>query len=288
MVQRLASSRGAECSGVDPCQGSSRRHQTLVASDWILVSRTVVVAAASIVEAADVDYVIQFFYVGTLLYQFPKDKWTDTIQYARYWLKIDQPVILSEREFAQLCAGWIESQKTIEARRLMLIPKRKPGSIVSDANKRQNNHDLLTATQCGKLQAFTVEQRIRHNALNCVTDISNVARKTCFASPAIFLDNIERQWEGTLLLKDEALIKDKLDSLNPDSPVPLPDFLTGGIAALFAALIFFTGKSMALLGLSSMQLFQSVLTRLRGIPQPAEKVGTRLLFEDYFKPCLSG
>ena len=126
-------------------------------------------------------------------------------------------------------------------------------------------------------------QQRKHNAVNCVTDIANVARKTCFASPAILLDNIERGWIESLSLKDEALIKDKLDFLNPDSPMPLSNSQAGGIAALFVGLLLIAGQSMALLGLTSMQLFQSVLTRLRGIHQPAEKVGTRLLFENYFK-----
>ena len=67
----------------------------------------------------------------------------------------------------------------------------------------------------------------------------------------------------------------------PSRVRPLPS--TGWIAALIAALLFIAGKSMALLGLTSMQLFQTVVTGLRGVQQPVEKVGTRLLFEHYFK-----
>ena len=51
------------------------------------------------------------FYAATWIVTLSKDKRIDTIHYARYLLKIDQPVILSELGFGQLCPGWIEPPK---------------------------------------------------------------------------------------------------------------------------------------------------------------------------------
>ncbi|MBX9894573.1 MAG: hypothetical protein K2Y09_05255 [Nitrosomonas sp.] len=231
-----------------------------------------------------------FFFAMTWLILLPKEKWHDTLQYARYWLKVDQPVILSMRGFETLCPGWTESPRPGDdaiapaAAGLTLVPGKKPQPASASQDTGENrpvrvNHHF-DSVQCQTLHGFSMQRR-KIDALNCITDVTGAAQQACFATPAILLDNIERQWEGELLPKDESLIRDALDFLQPDSPVPAA--LTGWIAAAFAALLFIAGKSMALLGLTSMQFFQTVASRLRGAQQPAEKVGTRLLFEKYFQ-----
>ena len=213
-------------------------------------------------------------FVITWLIQLPKDKWNDTLQYARYRLNIDQPVLLSARSFETLCPGWTDSPHPP-------VPARKPLPMaVNDQPPQASNH--FDAAQCQVLRDFSVQQR-KIDALHCIAEVVNEPRQACFAAPALLLDSIERQWQETLWSRDEKSIREAMEELQPDSPVPLPAALTGWIAAAFAALLFIAGKSMALLGLTSMQFFQTVVTRLRGVQQPAEKVGTRLLFEKYFQ-----
>ncbi len=225
-----------------------------------------------------------FFFVVTWLFLLSKEKWHDTRQYARYLLNIDQPVMLSVSGFKALCPDWVAvaaQQFDIPSTILVPIPGKKPQPIVTN-HQQDRAHNHFDSLQCETLHGFSVQQR-KIDALNCVTKVANVARQGCFATPEVLLDNIERQWTGLLLPKDDVRIREALDFLQPDSPVPLPDVLTGWLAALIAALLFIAGKSMALLGLTSMQFFQTVVTRLRGVQQPIEKVGTRLLFERYFK-----
>jgi photosystem II stability/assembly factor-like uncharacterized protein/Cdc6-like AAA superfamily ATPase len=226
-------------------------------------------------------------FVATWLYLLPKEKWHDTMQYARYRLNIDQPVLLSASGFETLCPGWTDSPQP-PAEDVVVpifcstpVPAREPQPMAVNKQPAHASTRFDTA-QCKVLHNFSVQQR-KIDALHCIAEVVNEPRQACFAAPAFLLDSIERQWQGTLWLSEEKRIREAMEELQPDSPVPLPAALTGWIAAAFAALLFIAGKSMALLGLTSMQFFQTVASRLRGAQQPAEKVGTRLLFEKYFQ-----
>ena len=182
-------------------------------------------------------------------------KWREVGHYGLYLMKIEQPVILDEQGFHKLCSS-----------RYAASQGDKPSDL------------------CQRLEALQIDRRMAQNGLNCVPDIAQISNaKSCYATPEVFLKNVEHGLAGKLLQSEEKAIKDVLEYLTPDTPISIPAALVGWIAALIALLVFVASKGMALLGLSSLQLVQVVLKHTGVSNRSGEKAGTRWLFESYFK-----
>ncbi len=182
-------------------------------------------------------------------------KWREVGHYGLYLMKIELPVILDEQGFHKLCSSRYA------------------------ASQGDKPFDL-----CQRLETLQTNRRMVQNGLNCVPDIAQISKeKSCYATPEVFLKNVEHGLAGKLLQSEEKAIKDVLEYLTPDTPISIPAALAGWIAALIALLVFVASKGMALLGLSSLQLVQVVLKHTGVSNQPGEKAGTRWLFESYFK-----
>lgn len=181
-------------------------------------------------------------------------KWLEVGHYGLYLMKVEQPVILDEQGFHKLCSS-----------RYAASQDDKPSDL------------------CRRLETLRTDRRMAHNGLDCARDITQRSQeKSCYATPEVFLKNVEHGLAGKLLQSEEKAIRNVLEYLTPDTPVSVPAALAGWIAASIALLIFAASKGMALLGLSSLQLAQVVLKHT-GVNRAGEKTGTRRLFESHFK-----
>ncbi len=223
------------------------------------------------------------------------DKRDDAVRYLRYLVKIDQPVVLSEAGFNQLCANWVQHHGD-EARHVdlkdetqavesKLKPREKPA--VSHVLQQTHISDYFTTVQCQKLFKIHAHKRITRDDLNagCIDKVGqSIEDNACYASPEILLDNINFHF-GDLSLshKDEVKLKETMDFLSPESPIPLPAELTSILTMLFAVLAFFAYKGMALLGFAPAQFLQRIFRQTGVTYQANEQVGTRLLFKNHFE-----
>ena len=222
------------------------------------------------------------------------EKWNETWRYALYSLKIEQPVILGEKGFRQLCPEWASIHDDLEPaaqeksglvkNKSVAIPQHKPSMTVIYANPPSADKDLFGAKECKVLYELHNHERIHRNELNCLTGISKLEiKRACYASPNVLLKTMEHRTGTTLSLDDEKTIQSAMEFLSPDLPILLPNAFVSWLTALSALLLFLAIKGMALMGLAPMSFIQGFLQTTGAAGEATEKVGTRLLFESHFK-----
>ncbi|WP_258192871.1 KAP family NTPase [Nitrosomonas oligotropha] len=231
-------------------------------------------------------------FMGTWLSQ--TGNWNETWRYVLYTLKIEQPVMLSEKGFRQLCPEWagihddsesvVREESGLAENKLVIVPRHKPSTAIIYVNQPGAAKDLFSARECKVLHELHNHQRIRRNELGCLTSISLAETKqACYASPNVLLKTVERRSGTTLSLDDEKTIQSAMEFLSPDLPVLLPNAFVSWLTALSASLLFLAIKVMALLGLAPVSFIQGFLRTTGAVGEGTEKVGTRLLFESHFK-----
>ena len=231
-------------------------------------------------------------FMGTWLSQ--TGKWNETWRYALYILKTEQPVMLGEKGFRQLCPEWADIHDDLEPgvrkvsglaeNKPVVVPRHKPLMAIIYVNQPGAAKDLFSARECKVLHELHNHERIRRNELDCLTSVSlSETKQACYASPNVLLKTVERRSGTTLSLDDEKAIQSAMEFLSPDLPVLLPNAFVSWLTALSALLLFLAVNGMALLGLAPAPFIQGVLKRTGAAAEATEKVGTRLLFESHFK-----
>jgi len=230
------------------------------------------------------------------------DKWKDTLRYLRFVINIEQPVVLSERGFDQLCGNWAADQSHAGPADAALVGELLSGAWITPRLKPENNPvdetvaqkavqehaqqeaGFFSAQECAILHALHSQQRIKRNELNCRDEHSGANDdQSCYASPRAFLKIVEQKLGATLTHLDEQAIIAALENLSPESPVPFTREVVSLVTALFAALAFFVFKGMTLLGFAPVQMMQGILKQSGMVAQPGEKVGARQLFKKHFR-----
>ncbi|MDO9310691.1 MAG: P-loop NTPase fold protein, partial [Nitrosomonas sp.] len=231
-------------------------------------------------------------FMGTWLSK--TEKWNETWRYALFTLKIEQPVMLGEKGFRQLCPEWASLHDDSESiaqekfglakNKSVAIPQHKPSMTMIYANPPSTDKDLFSAKECKVLYELHNHERIHRNELNCLTSIpQSETKQACYASPNVLLKTVERRFDTTLSLDDEKTLQSAMEYLSPDLPVLLPNAFVSWLTALSALLLFLAFKGMALLGLAPVSFIQGFLRTTGAAGEATEKVGTRLLFESHFK-----
>jgi photosystem II stability/assembly factor-like uncharacterized protein len=238
-------------------------------------------------------------FMGTWLSK--TEKWNETWRYTLYTLKIEQPVMLGEKGFRQLCSEWAslhddsepaaQEKSSFVEYKSVAVPRHKPLTAVVYVNPPSTVKDLFNERECKVLYGLHNHERIRRDELNCLTGIPlSETKQACYASPNVLLKTVERRFGTTLSLDDEKTLQSAMEYLSPDLPVLLSNAFVSWLTALSASLLFLAIKGMALLGLAPVSFIQGFLRTTGAAGEATEKVGTRLLFESHFKAitCLLG
>jgi photosystem II stability/assembly factor-like uncharacterized protein len=221
-------------------------------------------------------------------------KWNETWRYALYTLKIEQPVMLGEKGFRQLCPEWAsvhddsepvtQEKSALAEDKTVAVPRHKPLTAVVYVNPPGTAKDIFGEKECNVLHELHNHERIRRDELNCLTSVPpSETKQACFASPNVLLKTVERRLGATLSLDDEKTLQSAMEYLSPDLPVLLPNAFVSWLTALSALLLFLAIKGMALLGLAPVSFIQGFLRTTGAVGEVTEKVGTRLLFESHFR-----
>ena len=230
--------------------------------------------------------------------------------YGLYLARVEQPVILGERGFHQLCGSWAEQLDAPKP--VMNVPKpvagtmspemifpatHLPGQVTNTVSLQTlpQTHqapaitgaqakNMFSNAECDVLHQFHNHERIRRNELDCRASVSLVGDLTvCYVTPGILVKTIEHRLDKTLSLQDEEAIRAALDYLSPDPPLLRDSAFVSWLSGITALLLFAATKGMTLLGLAPLPVIQSTLKKDYGARETLEKTGTRQLFDSHFR-----
>ncbi|NBQ68390.1 MAG: hypothetical protein EBU46_05970 [Nitrosomonadaceae bacterium] len=230
--------------------------------------------------------------------------------YGLYLARVEQPVILGERGFHQLCGSWAEQLDAPKP--VMNVPKpvvgtmspemifpatHLPGQVTNTVSLQSppqshqapaitgaQGKNMFSDAECAVLHQFHNHERIRRNELDCRASVSPVGDLTvCYVTPGILVKTIEHRLDKTLSLQDEEAIRAALDYLSPDPPLLRDSAFVSWLSGITALLLFAATKGMTLLGLAPLPVIQSTLKKNYGARETLEKTGTRQLFDSHFR-----
>ncbi|MGR9037858.1 MAG: P-loop NTPase fold protein, partial [Gammaproteobacteria bacterium] len=106
---------------------------------------------------------------------------------------------------------------------------------------------------------------------------------SCYASADNFLEDVEKHLDLELSIETETALLNEVEHLHPEPPVQISSALVKWLTGLAALLGILTVKGMTLMGVAQTKLLKGLLNTSGILLQPAEPVGSRLLFERHFR-----